>query len=519
MDLSRKISVYLFFSIPVVFFLKHNIATLLIALSPIIFFINFRKYKKFTFSTHYILHIFFIYIFLNGVVNKNLDNFLFLRCYFFLIIINYYLTLNEIDKYKKIILIFIIFVLIDTFVQYYFGFNLIGLNLNKTGYVTSFFNDEKILGSFLFKLYALFLIISFYFEKDKNIFYFLIFVPVSYLAIILSGQRIAMINFIFLILISFIYYLIKFPKKTILPSLIILCLSSIFALQMSDTIKKKHFDRVSEIFFTDLTSQRTTIYLKNTDNFSTIELNENVLKKSFLNYTDIFGYGIDKNRKENLSIEYFFPQSKRLKDVKFSIDFKSPSSIEIGKYYQINHEKMNFVNYLDYYNENNKLKKNQEIISFKSKEKIERKLIDNAWIAHSIIAFNIFKDYPLFGVGIKKYRHICYDKKYRNFDSFLRNWCTTHPHNYFFEILSEIGLVGLVLFITMIFIFIKNIFFNDKLKLLNKISLILIILQVFNPLQITGRFFSSSESWFLMFVIILLNVFSKENEKKVNIGK
>ena len=80
---------------------------------------------------------------------------------------------------------------------------------------------------------------------------------------------------------------------------------------MSDTIKKKHFDRVSEIFFTDLTSQRTTIYLKNTDNFSTIELNENVLKKSFLNYTDIFGYGIDKNRKENLSIEYFFPQSKK----------------------------------------------------------------------------------------------------------------------------------------------------------------------------------------------------------------
>ena len=101
----------------------------------------------------------------------------------------------------------------------------------------------------------------------------------------------------------------------------------------------------------------------------------------------------------------------------------------------------------------------------------------------------------------------------------MRNWCTTHPHNYFFEILSEIGLVGLVLFITMIFILIKNIFFNDKLKLLNKISLILIILQVFNPLQITGRFFSSSESWFLMFVIILLNVFSKENEKKVNIGK
>ena len=143
MDLSRKISVYLFFSIPVVFFFKHNIATLLIALSPIIFFINFRKYKKFTFSTHYILHIFFIYIFLNEIINKNLDNFLFLRCYFFLIIINYYLTLNEIDKYLKIILIFIIFVLIDTFVQYYFGFNLIGLNLNKTGYVTSFFNDEK----------------------------------------------------------------------------------------------------------------------------------------------------------------------------------------------------------------------------------------------------------------------------------------------------------------------------------------------------------------------------------------
>ena len=76
-----------------------------------------------------------------------MDNFYFLDVIFLLIII-IILTLNEIDKYLKIILIFIIFVLIDTFVQYYFGFNLIGLNLNKTGYVTSFFNDEKILVRF-----------------------------------------------------------------------------------------------------------------------------------------------------------------------------------------------------------------------------------------------------------------------------------------------------------------------------------------------------------------------------------
>ena len=41
---------------------------------------------------------------------------------------------------------------------------------------------------------------------------------------------------------------------------------------------------------------------------------------------------------------------------------------------------------------------------------------------HYITAYNIYKDNKLFGAGIKSFRYLCNDKKYKYNDSF----CSTH---------------------------------------------------------------------------------------------
>ena len=54
----------------------------------------------------------------------------------------------------------------------------------------------------------------------------------------------------------------------------------------------------------------------------------------------------------------------------------------------------------------------------------------------------IFKDNPIFGQGPKAFRMLCKKK-----DFFVPGACTTHPHNTILQILSEIGLVGIVFYL------------------------------------------------------------------------
>ncbi len=88
------------------------------------------------------------------------------------------------------------------------------------------------------------------------------------------------------------------------------------------------------------------------------------------------------------------------------------------------------------------------------------------YFAHYDTALKIFKDHPLNGVGSKNFRKKCSDEKY--FNENLKNSqfrCSTHPHQIHFEILSEQGFFGYLIFLYMIIFFIYN---NLKLSFPNK---------------------------------------------------
>ena len=99
--------------------------------------------------------------------------------------------------------------------------------------------------------------------------------------------------------------------------------------------------------------------------------------------------------------------------------------------------------------------------------------------------FNVFKKYPLFGVGNKNYRiEACSDKD-------LKYICNTHPHQTYVELLAEHGLIGGILLLSILFSLIfKEIKIIFKSKNYIQIGCLLYLLSPFIPLLPSGAFFS-----------------------------
>ena len=99
-------------------------------------------------------------------------------------------------------------------------------------------------------------------------------------------------------------------------------------------------------------------------------------------------------------------------------------------------------------------------------DSIELSFLDTTWGSHYSTAFELFKNKPFFGNGIKSYRDLCGEVDVKSLRKKMR--CSTHPHNLHLELLSEIGIIGYLIFLTLIFIV-----FFEAIKLIinkNKIS-------------------------------------------------
>ncbi|MSP11225.1 MAG: O-antigen ligase domain-containing protein, partial [Pelagibacteraceae bacterium] len=89
----------------------------------------------------------------------------------------------------------------------------------------------------------------------------------------------------------------------------------------------------------------------------------------------------------------------------------------------------------------------KDIINYKDLGFVDS-VLQTQYGAHYITAYQIFKDHPFIGSGIKTFRVVCEDKKYENYDiPWIKNRCTTHPHNVILEFLSELGIIGTLLFL------------------------------------------------------------------------
>ena len=150
-------------------------------------------------------------------------------------------------------------------------------------------------------------------------------------------------------------------------------------------------------------------------------------------------------------------------------------------------------------------------------KKNEKSIFDNPWGAHYLTAFEIWKDHLFFGAGNKSFRYNCGNYDY--IKSSKKNVrCSTHPHNIYLEILSEFGLIGFILFISLnLMILYKSLKYlkscykyklNNNFNIRLLIPVIIIFILLIWPIKSTGRIsstFYGTIYWFYAFLLCTLN--------------
>ena len=110
-----------------------------------------------------------------------------------------------------------------------------------------------------------------------------------------------------------------------------------------------------------------------------------------------------------------------------------------------------------------------------------------------LTSLNMFEDKKIIGQGPKMFRMLC--------DQYKQNemGCSTHPHNYYMQALSELGLVGIlflaIFYISLLYfyfkIFITRLAVNVKKVINCKVFIIIGLLIVYSPLSPHGDFFNN----------------------------
>lgn len=309
---------------------------------------------------------------------------------------------SETSKFKKILMgifMILILVILDSFLQFLSGKNIIGFEI-KDNRVSGIFDDELILGSFLLKVFPftiwLIYFSNFEISKYKNL--LIIFFSMYIITVYLSGERTSLF-LIFLATILFIFYLHNL--RAILLKSFLIFLLFVMSTFITNFGKSDPFNRIFIKTFNQITN---SFFLTKRD----IQLD----KKNLGDLT--------KDLKKNIQI--------------FSTDHNG----------------------------------------------------------HYLLAYNLFKQSPIFGKGPEGFRYYCRKVEYNS----KIGMCSTHPHNIFMQLLSETGLIGIFFYLFgSIFVIISlSKLYKKNMDLKNKynfyIASIAIIVNFF-PLVPSGNFFNN----------------------------
>ena len=211
---------------------------------------NYKKVIEY-FDNYIILKIILIFYLLNSINSLFAEHiyvsaksaFLYIRFPLFVIA-----SVILLKRYPKLIvylyysiLITISVVSIDAIFQFFNGKNILGFVADSRNRVSGLFLDEFILGSYLARLTPIVISIYFFVKKDFNLKSLIAVIIISFLAIIISGERTSLLMMI-IYFTMFIIYILKesiMNKVYLIISLyLILILTSI----SSDNLRERYFN-------------------------------------------------------------------------------------------------------------------------------------------------------------------------------------------------------------------------------------------------------------------------------------
>ena len=141
---------------------------------------------------------------------------------------------------------------------------------------------------------------------------------------------------------------------------------------------------------------------------------------------------------------------------------------------------------------------------FISKDKKQIYIFNKGYDEMYQTAFKMFKERPLFGYGNKMFRVKCKDLNF-NVGKYS---CSTHPHNFYLQVLAENGLIGFFFLVSLYIYIIKDFFYFFKSSYKSQnikqycifFILLSLILNLF-PFFPTGNLFNNSMALFLFYKI------------------
>jgi O-antigen ligase len=273
---------------------------------------NFQEYKHFIF---YYFILIYIYINFNSIFSFNptisfKTSLTYFRVILFIFALSFFLkknkNLKEIFFFSSITCFLLLF--IDSVMQFFTNYNLLGTKIIFQSRISSFFGDELIMGSFVSRLLPVVIGISFLMKfKNQNIIN-LITLLICGVLIVLSGERVSFFYYLSLIL---FYFFIN--KKLILKFILIFILLIAFIFSYN----KATLDRIFVFTYSQYNQSNSVFSYRHSLHFLTayeMFIDKKILGhgiKSFRNLCDHPKYenrvqekiskDIDFNKKNNIN--------------------------------------------------------------------------------------------------------------------------------------------------------------------------------------------------------------------------
>ena len=449
---------------------------------------KFYLFKENLFLYFALFYFFLIFSLLNSdIFSKSaLNVFFYFRFFVFAFAVKaLFLRQGSINKYIYYVLSITIFiVVIDGYIQFFSGQNILGFPKYRPDRISGFFNDDLILGSYLLRIIPILLGLTLFFkDKTKITFYFnLLLILSSTLLIFLSGERASFLLMIIFIFIIVILVDIKIKIKMFFSAAVLSLVA--FILIFNSTISDRYINQLKSHIFGFQTEK---IFLR-----EYMPMFKTSLKMFKAN--PILGLGPKSYRYYCSDEAYvsYYPYRPMIIDntiIKIHFGWKEQRNFRIVELFVEEGDIVDFGDKLfsyhfitGFYTGDEKLReyysgKEGKIteIHYKKNEDEQTRYVNSDWFA--------------------KIKPLKSPEKIEGFS----NSCNTHPHNIYMQLLAETGIIGFM-FIFLLFSYILyiiskhtfNLVFLGKRNFSNlEICLLAYFFVILWPLTTSGNFFNN----------------------------